>query len=162
MKTEPKGSPARDTLPVRVSRPVYRQLAERQALLEERLGRRGVSLCEALEHILAENQLRQMTGAKKMTLMMDDDLISSLDTCHTAHRFTLTRWGVTWLDRETVLTRTQATTAMMMASVIARAENGELTRADPIRGHVESWAAEIGIDYLGAASLIRCAPRWEL
>lgn len=97
-----------------------------------------------------------------MTLQVGDHLITSPDTPHKAARMSITRWGVTWLRRDHVLTRSEATTAMMIASIVGQADNHELGAADPMRGHVGNWAAELGLDVAEAIKYAARPPRWEV
>lgn len=94
-----------------------------------------------------------------MTLKIDDDTITSPDTWHVAVRITHVQWRVTWLLPDRRLTRNQAITAMMIASVVGAAP-GDIT-GDPIYGHVNSWAHELGLDGAGAAGYAARPCRWE-
>jgi hypothetical protein len=49
MSTPPAGQAGRDTVPMRISIPVWTRLAARREQLRVMYGRRSVSLCEALE-----------------------------------------------------------------------------------------------------------------
>lgn len=82
------------------------------------------------------------------TLMIDDDMMTSDATTHTARAWPvpgeLTLWSVTWLPGR-ALTRDQAITAMTIAEVVA--ENPELWDDPDHRMwlFVDGWAAEVGL-----------------
>ncbi len=84
-----------------------------------------------------------------MALMITGKMIRSDGTRHTAE---LVRagaggaWRVSWLPGR-VLTRSQATTAMMIARALGRipAAAGPLAYGGRLRGRVDSWAAELGL-----------------
>lgn len=98
-----------------------------------------------------------------MTLKIDDDLITSPDTPHTAVRITKTMWVVTWLRRDHRLTRNQAITAMTIASTAAatRQLTGQpVSKHDPIWPHIVTWAGELGLDGPGAVLKVSEPPKW--
>lgn len=156
----PPGPAQRRTLLVRVRRGPYAELAARREQLAAELGRDDVSLCDALEAILSENERLRQKEATAMTLKIDDDLMSSPDTPHVAVRITITSWLVTWLRRDMRVTRNQAITAMTIASVVGATEN-TITRKDPIWPHVNSWASELGLDGESAISYATEPRKWE-
>lgn len=102
-----------------------------------------------------------------MTLRIDDDLISSPDTAHRAVRITKTAWLVTWLRRDHRLNRNQAITAMMIASTVTATRRqivtigGPIERNDPVFAHINSWAAELGLDGTVAALAVGAPRKWD-
>ena len=105
-----------------------------------------------------------------MTLKINDDVITSPDTPHTAVRITHTKWVVTWLRKDHRLTRNQAITAMTIASVVGASGRSQLViqgpsagpvdKRDPIWGHLVSWAGELGLDGAQAVLYAAAAPKW--
>jgi hypothetical protein len=75
--------------------------------------------------------------------------MSSPATPHTA-RAAGDGWEVSWLPGRT-LTRTQATTAMVIANVVGG--RGVGLADDPIWPHLDNWAAELGLS--GADAVVR-------
>ncbi len=78
-----------------------------------------------------------------MALMITDREMTSDQTRHTARISDDGGWGVTWLPGR-ALTHSQAITAMTIAEVL-RVQDDALHRDNPMRLHIENWAAELGI-----------------
>lgn len=95
-----------------------------------------------------------------MTVKIGDDYFDSPDTQHVAIRINNTQWRITWLREDHRLTRNQAITAMMIASVTGATE-GDITSKDPIYGTINSWAHELGLDGPGALLMVARPRRWE-
>jgi hypothetical protein len=88
-----------------------------------------------------------------MTLIIDDDRISSDQTMHTARPAPGREhaWEVSWLPGQ-LLGRNTAITAMTLADM---ASPGNLHTRQQLWPHIESWAAELGLtapDALAQAS----------
>ena len=87
-------------------------------------------------------------------------------------------WHVTWLYEDMRLTRNQAITAMVLADTVA-AEPGkflvnpeataagsvpvrrEPARNEPLWAHIAGWAAELGVDALGAVAMVISPRKWD-
>ena len=78
-------------------------------------------------------------------------LISSPATPHTAMA-SGDGWEVSWLPGQT-LTRNQAITAMVIASIVG--DGGVGLADDPIWPHVDGWAGELGLP--GADAVVRAS-----
>lgn len=78
-----------------------------------------------------------------MALTIGDDAITSDRTAHTARPLADDQhhWEVSWLPGR-VMHRNSAITAMILADVTGP---GDLRAGDPLRVHVEGWAAELGL-----------------
>jgi hypothetical protein len=105
-----------------------------------------------------------------VTLQIDENQISSPDTPHTAIRITHSTWLVTWLRKDHRLTRTQAITAMTIASTVGASKGqlvikgpsaGPVDKSDPIWGHLAAWAAELGLDATVAVLSAAATPKWS-
>lgn len=87
-------------------------------------------------------------------------------------------WRVTWLQPDMRLTRNQAMTAMVLADYVtgdpdrllvnpqATAAGSvpvrrEPARREPMWAHVTSWAAELGLDPLGAVAMVLSPRKWD-
>ncbi|HEY6792064.1 MAG TPA: hypothetical protein VI365_32595 [Trebonia sp.] len=64
-------------------------------------------------------------------------------TRHTAHAIE-GGWEVTWLPGR-VLTQGQAVTAMLLAETVAARIDDLADNGHPLWGHIDGWAAELGI-----------------
>jgi hypothetical protein len=106
----------------------------------------------------AEQTARETPG---MTLKFDDDTITSPDTHHKAVRINARHWKITWLTEDFRLDRNQAISAMTIAAVVG-ATDKKITRADPIWAHVNSWAAELGLEGASAINWASRPVRWEV
>jgi hypothetical protein len=97
-----------------------------------------------------------------MTISITDDKMTSPDSHHAAVRIGSTHsWRVTWLRQDHRLTRNEAITAMTIASVVG-ASDEKITRQDPIWGHVNSWAHELGLEGEGAIGYAMQPCKWEV
>ena len=82
-----------------------------------------------------------------MALTITEQIMRSPDTAHTATAWPVpdpdepTLWTVTWLPGRN-LTRSQATTAMMLAQAVGR---GVGLSDDPQWPRLDSWARELGL-----------------
>ncbi len=78
-----------------------------------------------------------------MTLIFQDDSISSDRTGHTAHLAPghERTWHVSWLPGR-LMDRNSAITAMVLADVIG---TGEVDAGHRLWPHIEGWAAELGL-----------------
>src|SRR5258708_40179677 len=84
-----------------------------------------------------------------MSIRITDESMTSNRTRHTAELWPTpesgespTMWPVSWLP-ERPLGRNEATTAMVLADVLAVA--GEMHCENPLWPRVDSWAAELGL-----------------
>ena len=84
-------------------------------------------------------------------IRITDTHMSSPDTPHTATA-TGDGWRVSWLPGR-VLTRNQATTAMVIATVVGG--QGVGLSHDPIWAFLDSWAAELGLS--GSDAVVRAS-----
>jgi hypothetical protein len=86
-----------------------------------------------------------------VSLRIDDALMSSSVTGHTARMTTGTTWSVSWLgDRQ--LTRNQAITALTLAELVAAGVIGPAHKQWP---HIKTFAAELDLTGDDAVYLIR-------
>jgi hypothetical protein len=89
-----------------------------------------------------------------MVLTITDQVMTSPDTPHTAQALG-DRWAVSWLPGR-MLTKSQATTAMMMAEVVSQTPAGSYSEST--RRRLDNWAAELGLTGPGAALSIIAGP----
>jgi hypothetical protein len=159
MRTAPAGSPGRKTVLMRVTVPVYERIANQQSALIQRTRRTNVTLCEALESLLENTE---ESGDISVTVSITDNKMTSPHTHHYAVPVNKTSWRVTWLPKGTRLTRNQATTAMMIASVVGQADGPDDLELSPVRRHLPAWAAEVGVA-VELAIIFAARPRkWEV
>ena len=80
-----------------------------------------------------------------MALTITDQIMRSADTAHTATP-SGGEWTVTWLPGRN-LTRSQATTAMMLAQMVGRipADAGPEAYDSRFWARADAWAAELGL-----------------
>ncbi len=78
-----------------------------------------------------------------MTLTIQDDIMSSDHTGHTARRAPDREhaWQVSWLPGR-LMDRNSAITAMVLADVVG---TGEVDAGRRLWPHIEGWAAELGL-----------------
>lgn len=87
-----------------------------------------------------------------MSLRIEDALMTSSVTGHTARLSTdTTAWTVSWLG-DRLLTRNQAITALTLAELVAAGVIGTANKRWP---HIKSFAAELDLTAEDAVYLIR-------
>jgi hypothetical protein len=93
-----------------------------------------------------------------MALTIADNAMSSDRTVHTARLLagSVHRWEVSWLPGRP-LDRNSAITAMVLADVTGP---GDVAAGHRLWGHVEGWAAELGLTAPDVLGQISGPPGW--
>lgn len=90
-------------------------------------------------------------------MKITDHEITAPQTPHIAGTTDGRRWEATWLPGR-ALTRNEAITAMTIAEAVAARDLTD--PGDPLRCHVDGWAAELGLTGQEAISRASAAPRY--